>query len=144
MRILAIEIQSTNAVMLIIDGNKNNFIIENLGKALSIPAKDPTIKSILDFQINFEMFLQNKKIDKVVLCEGGKDSKKLRIRMEYAILSECEKCEVTYISFSSGACTKLINKFLGQTNKNFEDELARFNLPKYMGKSFIAGWRYLD
>ena len=81
MKILSIEVMSNSAGMLIIDGDKNTYSVTNLGKPLSIPKEDTTIKSIIEFQTNFSMHLQNQNIDKVVLCEGGNDSKKMRVRI---------------------------------------------------------------
>ncbi len=87
MKVLAIEIISNSSAMLIIEGNKTTFNITNLGKLLSIPKDSNSIKDVLEFQTNFSMELQNQKVDLVVICEGGGDSKKKRVRMEFAILS---------------------------------------------------------
>ncbi len=135
---------SNSAGMLIIDGDKNTYSVTNLGKPLSIPKEDTTIKSIIEFQTNFSMHLQNQNIDKVVLCEGGNDSKKMRVRMEFAILSECEKQSIDYITYPTGSCTRLINaNYKKDTGREFLDDLNSFNLPKYMSKVLVAGWRFL-
>lgn len=122
MKVLSIEIMSNAAGMLLIDGDKNTYSVTNLGKPLSIPKEDTTIKSIIEFQTNFSMHLQNQNIDRVVLCEGGNDSKKMRVRMEFAILSECEKQSVEYMTYPTSACTKLINtNYKKDTGRDFFD-----------------------
>lgn len=144
MKVLSIEIMSNAAGMLLIDGDKNTYSVTNLGKPLSIPKEDTTIKSIIEFQTNFSMHLQNQNIDRVVLCEGGNDSKKMRVRMEFAILSECEKQSVEYMTYPTSACTKLINtNYKKDTGRDFLTDLNSFNLPKYMSKALVAGWRFL-
>ena len=100
---------SNSAGMLLIEGDKNTFSVKNLGKPLSIPKADPSIKSLIEFQTNFATYLQNEKVDNVVLCEGGNDSKKMRVRMEFAVLSECEKQNIAYLTYPTGSCTRLIN-----------------------------------
>jgi len=76
MKVLSIEIMSNSAGMLIIDGDQSTYSVTNLGKLLSIPKADSSIKDIIEFQTNFSIHLQNQNIDRVVLCEGGNDSKK--------------------------------------------------------------------
>ncbi|GEM_PF-1223805 len=145
MNILSIEVMSNAAGMLLIDGNQQSYTVENLGKPLSIPKEDTSIKNMIDFQASFAKHLQNQNIDRVVLCEGGNDSKKMRVRMEFAILTECEKLGIDYITYPTGSCTRLINStYTKDTGKAFADELATFKLPKYMGKCLAAGWRFLE
>jgi hypothetical protein len=144
MKVLSIEIMSNSAGMLIIDGNQNEYSVTNLGKPLSIPKEDTTIKNIIEFQTNFSMHLQNQNIDRVVLCEGGNDSKKMRVRMEFAVLSECEKQSMEYETYPTGSCTRLINStYKKDTGREFSDDLVKNGLPKYMGKALVAGWRFL-
>jgi len=144
MKVLSIEIMSNSAGMLLIDGDQNTYSVTNLKKPLSVPKVDTTIKNILEFQTDFSIFLQNQNIDRVVLCEGGKDSKKMRVRMEFIILSECEKQSVDYKTYPTGSCTRLINsKYKKDTGREFQDDLNNFKLPKYMGKALVAGWRFL-
>jgi len=144
MKVLSIEIMSNSAGMLIIDGNQNEYSVTNLGKSLSIPKKDATIKNIIEFQTNFSEHLQNQTIDRVVLCEGGNDSKKMRVRMEFAVLSECEKQSIEYDTYPTGSCTRLINStYKKDTGREFSDDLVKNKLPKYMGKALVAGWRFL-
>lgn len=144
MKILSIEIMSNSAGMLIIDGDKNSYSVTNLGKLLSIPKEDTTIKSIIEFQTKFSEHLQNQNIDSVVLCEGGNDSKKMRVRMEFAVLSECEKQSIEYNTYPTGSCTRLINStYKKDTGREFSEDLTKNSLPKYMGKALAAGWRFL-
>lgn len=144
MKILAIEIIGNSAAMLILYGNKTTFNVTNLGKLLSIPKDSNSIKDVLEFQTNFSMNLQNQNIDLVVLCEGGGDSKKKRVRMEFAVLSECEKQNIPYETYASSACSKLINgKYEKDTGTKFSNELTTYNLPKYMSRTFVAGWRFI-
>ena len=145
MKVLAIEVMSNAIGMLLIEGNQKTYSVTNLGKPLSIPKDDTSIKNIVAFQADFATHLQNQTIDSVVLCEGGNDSKKMRVRMEYAILSECEKQAVDYMTYPTGSCTRLINStYKKDTGREFSDELTTFKLPKYMGKSLAAGWRFLE
>lgn len=145
MKILSIEIMSNSAGMLLIDGEKASFSVTNLGKPIAIPKDDSSIKIILEFQEKFSTYLQNQKVDSVVLCEGGGESKKTRVRMEFAILSECEKQSVDYTTYPTGSCTRLINSsYKKDTGREFSDDLSGFKLPKYMGKVFVAGWRFLS
>lgn len=145
MKILSIEIMSNSAGMLIIDGDKNTYSVTNLGKLLSIPKEDTTIKSIIEFQTKFSEHLQNQNIDSVVLCEGGNDSKKMRVRMEFVVLSECEKQSIEYNTYPTGSCTRLINStYKKDTGREFSEDLAKNSLPKYMGKALAAGWRFLE
>ncbi len=145
MKVLAIEVMSNAIGMLLIEGNQKTYSVTNLGKPLSIPKDDTSIKNIVAFQADFATHLQNQTIDSVVLCEGGNDSKKMRVRMEYVILSECEKQAVDYMTYPTGSCTRLINStYKKDTGREFSDELTTFKLPKYMGKSLAAGWRFLE
>jgi hypothetical protein len=145
MKVLSIEIMSNSAGMLIIDGNQSTFSVTNLGKLLSIPKEDNSIKDIIEFQTNFSIHLQNQNIDRVVLCEGGNDSKKMRVRMEFAVLSECEKQSIDYKTYPAGSCTRLINStYKKETGREFSDDLVKNSLPKYMGKALVAGWRFLE
>lgn len=145
MKILAIEIMSTAAGLLLIDGNKDVFFVTNLGKPIALPKDDTSIKRLLEFQTNFALFLQNQKVDKVVLAEGGKDSKKMRVQMEFVVMSECEKLGLEYLTYPTGTCTRLINSsYKKDTGREFSEDLKRFNLPKYMSKALVAGWRFLS
>lgn len=145
MKVLSIEIMGNSAGMLIIEGDKNSYTVTNLGKPLSIPKDDTSIRNILEFQTNFSMLLQNQVIDRVVLCEGGNDSKKTRVRMEFAVLSECEKRGIDYKTYPTGSCTRLINSsYKKDTGREFIADLKRFSLPKYMSKALVAGWRFID
>ena len=145
MKILAIEVMSNAAGMLLIDGTQKTYEVTNLGKALAMPKGDTTIKDLIDFQTNFATHLQKQSIDRLVLCESGKDAKKMRVRMEFAILSECKKLSVDYKTYPTGSCTRIINSsYIKETGRSFSDELARFKLPKYMGKTLAAGWRFLE
>lgn len=144
MKILAIEIMSTTAGMLLIDGNKDVFVVVNEGKAVALAKDDTSIKSLLEFQTNFALYLKDQHVDKVVLAEGGKDSKKMRVQMEFAVLSECEKQGLDYITYPTGTCTRLINStYKKDTGREFSDDLKKFKLPKYMSKALVAGWRFL-
>ena len=145
MKVLSIEIISNSAGMLIIDGDQGTYSVTNLGKPLSIPKADNTIKDIIEFQANFYKHLQNQDIDRVVLCEGGSDSKKMRVRMEFAVLSECEKQSMEYKTYPTGSCTRLINStYKKETGREFSDDLVKNSWPKDMGKALIAGWRFLE
>lgn len=145
MKILAIEVMSNATGMLLIKGNQNNYSIVNLKKPLAIPKEDVTIKSLLAFQTDFSNYLKDQNIDSVVLCEGGNDSKKMRVRMEFAILSECEKQAIAYNTYPTGSCTRIINTtYKKETDREFKDDLTKHNLPKYMGKTLAAGWRFLE
>jgi len=130
---------------LIIDGDQSTYSVTNLGKLLSIPKADSSIKDIIEFQTNFSIHLQNQNIDRVVLCEGGNDSKKMRVRMEFAVLSEFEKQSIDYKTYPTGSCTRLINStYKKETGREFSDDLVKNSLPKYMGKALVAGWRFLE
>ena len=90
------------------------------------------------------MYLKDQHVDKVVLAEGGKDSKKMRVQMEFVVLSECEKHGLDYITYPTGTCTRLINSsYKKDTGREFSDDLKKFKLPKYMSKALVAGWRFL-
>lgn len=144
MKILSIEIMSNTAGMLLLDGNKEQYTVTNLGKQFTVPKEDTTIKDFLLFQDSFASFLREQKIDSITLCEGGKDSKKMRIRMEYIILTECEKQTIAYKTYPTGSCTRLINTtYKKETERDFADDLKNFKLPKYMGKALVCGWRFL-
>ncbi len=144
MKVLSIEIMSNSAGILFIDGDQNSFDVTNLGKPLSIP-KECTILDLLDFQKDFATFLQDQEVNNVVLCEGGNDSKKMRVRMEFIVLSECEKQNIPIKTYPTGSCTRLINSsYKKDTGREFADDLSRFKLPKYMGKVLVAGWRFLS
>lgn len=144
MKVLAIEIASNDALMVFIEGNKSEFTITKHGKLLSIPAQSDDIKGIIEFQINFSMFLQENLVDLVVLCEGGSDSKKKRVRMEFSILSECERKSVNYKTYATSACTKIINSlYKKETGYDFSEEVTNRKLPKSMSKAFAAGWKFI-
>lgn len=144
MKVLSVEIMSNSTGMLLIEGDKNNMIVTNLGKLFSVSKTDPTIKEMLTFQEEISTYLVTQNIDKVVLCEGGKDSKKMRVRMEYVVLSELEKVGIPYETYPTGSCTRLINStYKKETEREFLDDLKSFKLPKYMSKVLVAGWRFI-
>lgn len=144
MKILSIEIMSNTAGMLLIEGSQNTFSVINLGKLLAIPKEDTSIKNMLEFQANFSSYLRRQNVDRVILCEGGNDSKKMRVRMEFSVLCECEKQSIEFITYPTGSCTRLINStYKKETNREFLDDLKIFKLPKYMSKALVAGWRFL-
>lgn len=145
MKILSLEIMGNSAGMLLLEGDKNTFTVNNLGKALSIPKDDSSIQHILEFQTDFSNYLQNLEVDKVVLCEGGNDSKKTRVRMEFVVLGECEKQKIEYQTYPTGSCTRLINSsYTKDTGRDFATDLKNYKLPKYMSKTLVAGWRFID
>lgn len=122
---------SNSAGMLLIEGRQNTFSVTNLGKLLAIPKEDTSIKNMVEFQTNFSNYLQSQTVDRVVLCEGGNDSKKMRVRMEFSVLSECEKQSIEFITYPTGSCTRLINfSYKKETNRVFLDDLKAFKLPK--------------
>ena len=145
MKILSIEIMSNTAGILLISGNKETYSVTNLGKKFAVPKEDTSIKDFLIFQNSFANFLKEQHVDMVTLCEGGKDSKKMRTRMEFLILSECEKQNIPYKTYPTGSCTRLINTtYKKETEREFTEDLKSFKLPKYMGKTLVAGWRFLE
>lgn len=145
MKILSLEIMGNSAGMLIIDGDKKAYSVTNFGKALEIPKDDNSVGNVIKFQSEFSSQLQKLNPDRVVVCEGGKDSKKLRVRMEFAVLTECEKQNLDYKTYPTGSCTRLINSnYEKETGREFSEDLNKHNLPKYMGKTLVAGWRFLD
>lgn len=136
---------SNSAGMLIIEGNQAKYSVINLGKPMSIPKEDSSIKNIIAFQADFSEFLKQQNVDRIVLCEGGNDSKKMRVRLEFAILSECEKQAADYKTYPTGSCTRLINtSYKKESGREFSEDLSTHNLPKYMGKTLAAGWRFLE
>jgi hypothetical protein len=144
MKLLTIEIMSNKVGMLLMEGNQTSYTVINQGKPLSISKDDTTITDHIAFQNKFSEYLQNQNVDKVVLCEGGKDSKKMRVRMEYSILAECEKNLIEYVTYPTGSCTRLINTtYKKETGNEFSEELTKFKLPKYMSKVLAAGWRFI-
>jgi hypothetical protein len=144
MKILSIEIDANSAVMVFVEGNKTSLQVVKSGKFLSIPKNSESIKDILEFQTNFSMFLQEEDVELVVLCEGGNDSGKKRLRMEFAILSECEKQSKAYNTYASSACTKLIKtSYAKETGRDFYADLNSFGLQKYMDKALVAAWRFI-
>ena len=145
MKVLAIEIVSNDALMVFVEGNKSEFTVTKHGTFLSIPAQSDDIKGIIEFQINFSMFLQENPVDLVVLCEGGSDSKKKRVRMEFSILSECERKSINYKTYATSACTKIINSiFKKETDFDFSEVLVNQKLPKSAAKAFAAGWKFIS
>jgi len=145
MRILSIEIMSNTAGMLLLEGTKNNYTVTNLGKQFPISKEDTTIKDFLVFQTQFSNFLKEQNIDTITLCEGGNDSKKMRVRMEFLVISECEKQNIKFKTYPTGSCTRLINTtYKKDTGREFYDDLKSFKLPKYMGKALVAGWRFME
>jgi len=144
MKILSIEIDANSAVMVFVEGNKKSFQVAKSGKFLSIPKNSESITDILEFQTNFSMFLQGEEVDLVVLCEGGNDSGKKRLRMEFAILSECEKQSKAYQTYVSSACAKLIKTtYNKETGGDFYTDLNSLGLQKYMDKALVAAWRFI-
>lgn len=144
MKILSIEIEANSAVMVFVEGDKKSFQLIKSGKFLSIPKNSESIKDILEFQTNFSMFLQEQDIELVVLCEGGNDTGKKRLRMEFAILSECEKQNMVYKTYASSACSKLIKtSYSKETGRDFYADLNSMGLQKYMDKAVVAAWRFM-
>ncbi|MDB4297333.1 hypothetical protein N9901_01115 [Flavobacteriaceae bacterium] len=143
MKILSIEVMSNCLGMLIVEDNNIPYSVTNIGKLFSTP-KEATIQDLIDFQKVFSEFLSSQDVDKVVVCEGGKDSKKMRVRMEYIVLAECNKQNIEAITYPTGSCTRLINTtYKKETERDFLDDLKLFKLPKYMGKVLVAAWKFL-
>lgn len=144
MEILGIEVTGDAISIVILHGNKDEFTLEENGKFLKLPPKSKEISDILEFQTNLEMFLQNRSFEKLVLCEGGNDSSKKRIRMEYAILSECVKQNIPYETYPTGSSTKIINSgYEKATGRTFQDDFQKLEIPLYFRKVLAATWRFL-
>ena len=145
MKILSIEIMGNTAGILILKGNKNNYNVTSLGKQFPLPKEDTSISDFLSFEQDFSNFIKKQNVDCVTLCEGGKDSKKMRVRMEFLVLTGCKKQNIEYKTYPTGSCTRLINTtYKKETQKEFSEELKAFKLPKYMSKALICGWRFLE
>lgn len=143
MKVLSIEIDANSAIMVFVEGDKNSFKVTKPGKFLSIPKNSDSIKDILEFQTNFSMLLQEVGVDLIVLCEGGIKSGKKRLRMEFAILSECEKQSKTYKTYPTSACTKSIKTYKTKTDRDFYADLNSWKLQKSMDNVFIAAWKFI-
>jgi len=144
MKLLSIEIMGNTAGMLLLNGTKDTYTVTNLGKQFPITKEDTSIKDFLSFESDFSNFLKEQHIDCVTLCEGGKDSKKMRVRMEFLVLSECYKQGVEYKTYPTGSCTRLINTtYKKETQRDFAEDLKSFKLPKYMSKALVCGWRFM-
>lgn len=145
MKILSVEISGDDVLMVSFDGTIENFKIGFLGKIISLPKGDNSIKAYIDLQKNLSLKLQEIAPLKVILCEGGFDSRKKRVRIEYSLLCECENLGIDFKTYSTSTCSKLINSgFEKKTNISFDDYYDNFDIPKYAKKVFIAGWRFLN
>jgi len=143
--IYGIGIHINDARIIELDGTKQNFTVNIVTPKLSIPATDSSIESIIDFQKNFEMLIQSAKPSFVVLCEGGEDSKKKRIRMEFSILCACTKNSIKYETYASNATSRYINSgYANQTGTDFEEFYKTLNIPGLYKKAFAVAWRYFE
>lgn len=141
--IYGIEISGNDARIIKIEGTLENYQISIVTPKLSLLSNDDSIEAIIDFQHNFEMLIQNEKPNLVVLCEGGQDSKRKRIRMEFAVLYACNKNSIKYKTYASNATSRFINSgFKKITGKDFSDFFKTLQIPAYYKKAVASAWRY--
>lgn len=141
--LFGIEIYGNDARIIKIEGALDNYTIAIVKPKLSLPNNDDSIEAIIDFQNNFEMLIQNEKPDLIVLCEGGQDSRRKRIRMEFAILYACSKNSINYTTNASNATSRYINLgFKKATGQEFNDFFKSLNLPNYYSKAVASAWRH--
>ena len=142
--VIAFEISGNKALVLEINGKPLVFEIIRPSIKFEIPEIDDSIPCLIDFQKNIEMYFQNKKPDLIVLCEGGTDSKKRRIRMEYSILIACHHSSIEYKTYPTNSASKYINTgFMKEFNINFEQYFSSFKLPKSYQRLLASAIRYL-
>lgn len=145
MKVLSIGISSESLVGVIIDGTIEQPEITNLGKLISIPKTDNSVKSILDLKKTFEMKLAEFKPDLVILHEGGNESKKQRVRMEFCVLASCEEMQQKYKTYPSNSTTRYTNSgYETKTGASFDVFYDGLTLPKYLKQVFAAGWKFFD
>jgi hypothetical protein len=104
--IFGVEIAGNDARIISCAGSWVNLQVSILRPKLSIPKEDDSVEAIMDFNKNFEMLLQRDKPEMVVLCEGGSESKKKRIRMEYSVLCACSTNNIKYKTYPSNGAAK--------------------------------------
>ncbi len=140
-----IEVSGNDIRIIEVKGTLENVNISIVEPKLSVPKDDDSIESIIDFQNNFEMLVQNEKPKFIVLCEGGKDSKRKRIRIEFAILCVCSNNSIKYTTYASNATTRFINSgFKKITNKDFNKFYKILGIPAYYKKCVASALRYLE
>jgi hypothetical protein len=143
--IFGVTIVADEARIILLSGDKNNYQAISCNTKLTLPRGDESVNAILEFQKNFGMLLQNKSPDLVVVCEGGHDSKRKRIRMEFAVLSMCHVNSINYKTYASSAASKLIKSgYEKETGHNFTSDYEKLGLLKKDMDSFIVAWRYLE
>lgn len=141
--IYGIEVAGNDIVIVSLTGTKENLNAEVVTPKCTLPENDESIAAILDLEKNVRVLIQNTKPDVVVLCEGGHDSKKKRVRMEFAVLCACEKNNTKYETYASSASSKLIKSGFEKKEKIvFADFYKTFVIAKKYQKAFITAWRY--
>jgi hypothetical protein len=142
--ILGIEISGTKAFVLQIESNDGKIVTSVGNVKLEIPEKDDSVESIIDFQKNLNMYMQDVKPSLVVLCEGGQDSKKKRVRMELCVLIAASTNGIKYETYPTGSATKYINA--GYKKEYGQDFMVFFNtqnLTKGMMKVLASCMRFM-
>lgn len=141
--IYGIEVAGNDIVIISLTGTKDNLKAEVVTPKCRLPENDESISAILDLEKRFCTLIQNTKPDVIVLCEGGHDSKKKRVRMEFAVLCACEKNGITYETYASSAASKLIKSGFDKKEKTtFVDFYKSLSIAKKYQKAVITAWRY--
>jgi len=142
--IYGVSIVGDEARIVLVSGDKNNYQAESCKTRLALPKGDESVKAILELKKNFVMLLQNDKPEFVVISEGGHDSKKKRVRMEFAILCACFQNSVRCETYAASAVSKLIKSgFSNTTGLDFKTEYKKIGLLKKDTSSFTVAWRHL-
>lgn len=142
--IFAIEVTGKKALLLHIDGAPLSLSIQRPKEKFEIPDQDDSIQRYIDLQKNFELYLQNHKPEFVVLCEGGAESQKSRIRMEFSILISCANTGTQVKSYPTNSASKYINTgFSKDFGSGFEEYFTVTGLPQGFKRLLASAIRHL-
>lgn len=142
--ILAIEVSSKMALLASIDGTPPDLIVIRPKEKFGIPDQDESIARYVDLQKNFEMYLQNQTPELVVLCEGGSDSQKSRIRMGFAILAACHNTHIPSKTYPTNSASKYINSGFEKDFKfSFDDFFGKLGLPQTYKRLMSSAIRHM-
>lgn len=137
---LGIEASKSNIVIACTTGTQNAFSVIDYKK---IPIAGDDVLNMLDLKKTFDMLVKEQRVSKISLIEGGLESSKARVIIEYCIKEVASNNGIAVNTFAASHIKGLKEKsFLKATGKVFSDDYKSRGLHKYLENAFIVAWRF--
>lgn len=109
---------------------------------LKISLKSESVSECIDFRKNFEMFVQEKNVNKISLISCSKESSKIRIIIEFIIQEIAVMQKIKIDTYASNAISRTKKMFEKNYGYSFGDFYHHYNLPALTENAFLVAWRF--